>query len=56
MQRARVRTGPACILTCTSACAKACPTGAITYVDAEWTGLDKMRAWAARANTQPHAA
>ena len=31
-------------------CAKACPTGAITYVDADWTGLDKMRAWAAKAN------
>lgn len=25
-------------------CAKACPTEAITYVDADWTGLDKMRA------------
>ena len=33
------------------ACAKACPTGAITYVDADWTGIDKMRAWAAKANT-----
>ncbi len=33
------------------ACAKACPTGAITYVDADWTGLDRMRAWAAKANT-----
>ena len=32
------------------ACAKACPTGAITYVDANWTGLDRMRAWASRAN------
>lgn len=30
------------------ACASACPTQAITYVDAEWTGLDKMRAWASR--------
>lgn len=30
------------------ACAAACPTQAITYVDAEWTGLDKMRAWASR--------
>ena len=27
-------------------CAKACPTGAIVYVDANWTGLDRMRAWA----------
>jgi len=30
-------------------CAKACPTGAITYVDADWTGLDKMRAWAEKS-------
>lgn len=33
------------------ACAKACPTGAITYVDANWTGLEKMRAWAARTSS-----
>ena len=33
------------------ACAAACPTAAITYIDANWTGLDKMRQWAARANT-----
>ena len=34
------------------ACATACPTGAITYVDADWTGLDRMRQWAtAKANT-----
>jgi Fe-S-cluster-containing hydrogenase component 2 len=33
------------------ACAEACPTGAITYVDADWTGLDKMRAWAAKTNS-----
>ena len=26
------------------ACADACPTGAITFVDANWTGLDKMKA------------
>ena len=32
------------------ACAKACPTQAITYVDANWTGLDKMRAWAAKTD------
>lgn len=32
------------------ACAAACPTGAITYVDANWTGLERMRAWAGRAN------
>jgi Fe-S-cluster-containing hydrogenase component 2 len=31
-------------------CAKACPTEAITYVDANWTGLDRMRAWAAKTD------
>ncbi len=31
-------------------CVQACPTAAITYVDADWTGLDKMRVWAARTN------
>jgi Fe-S-cluster-containing hydrogenase component 2 len=30
------------------ACASSCPTGAITYVDADWTGLDRMRAWAGK--------
>ncbi len=30
------------------ACAQACPTAAITYVDANWTGLDRMRAWAGK--------
>ncbi len=38
------------------ACAKACPTDAITYVDADWTGLDRMRAWASKANTPASAA
>ena len=38
------------------ACASACPTGAITYVDADWTGIDKMSAWAAKANTPASAA
>lgn len=33
------------------ACAKACPTQAITFVDSNWTGLDKMRAWAAKTDT-----
>jgi len=33
------------------ACAKACPTAAITYIDANWTGLERMRAWAARTDT-----
>ncbi|MFK7865878.1 MAG: 4Fe-4S dicluster domain-containing protein [Alphaproteobacteria bacterium] len=28
-------------------CVEACPTQAITYVDAGLTGLDKMRSWAA---------
>jgi Fe-S-cluster-containing hydrogenase component 2 len=37
------------------ACANACPTGAITYVDADWTGLEKMRKWAAATDTQPRA-
>jgi Fe-S-cluster-containing hydrogenase component 2 len=38
------------------ACAKACPTGAITYIDADWTGLGRMQAWAAKANTPASAA
>jgi len=33
------------------ACAKACPTGAITYVDADQTGYDKMRQWAAKTDS-----
>jgi Fe-S-cluster-containing hydrogenase component 2 len=33
------------------ACAKACPTQAITYVESNWTGRDKMRAWAAKTDT-----
>jgi Fe-S-cluster-containing hydrogenase component 2 len=37
------------------ACAEACPTGAITYVDADWTGLGRMRQWAAKLDTQPQA-
>ncbi len=31
-------------------CAKACPTEAITYIDANWTGLDRMRAWASKTD------
>ena len=31
-------------------CAKACPTDAITYIDANWTGLERMRAWAQRTD------
>ena len=30
--------------------AKACPTEAITYIDANWTGLDRMRAWASKTD------
>jgi len=39
------------------ACVTACPTAAITYVDANWTGLDKMRNWAEKtdAGTQASA-
>ena len=33
-------------------CAAACPTEAITYIDADMTGLDKMRSWAAKSATQ----
>ena len=33
------------------ACASACPTEAITFVDANWTGFDKMQAWAAKASS-----
>jgi Fe-S-cluster-containing hydrogenase component 2 len=36
-------------------CVSACPTAAITYVDADWTGLDRMRAWAAKTNTAARA-
>ena len=34
------------------ACATACPTGAITYVDANWTGLSKLQAWADKLGNQ----
>ena len=37
------------------ACARACPTGAITWVEADWTGYDKMRSWAARTDNAPRA-
>ena len=37
------------------ACASACPTQAITYVDANWTGLDKMRVWAEKTDAGSHA-
>ncbi|MGA1083550.1 MAG: (Fe-S)-binding protein, partial [Burkholderiaceae bacterium] len=35
------------------ACAEACPTQAITFVDANWTGLDRMKAWADKLGNQP---
>ena len=38
------------------ACAEACPTQAITFVDANWTGLDRMKAWADKLGNQPAAA
>lgn len=38
------------------ACAKACPTAAITYTDADATGLDRMRAWAAKTDNAAQAA
>ncbi|WP_020396951.1 4Fe-4S dicluster domain-containing protein [Thiolinea disciformis] len=33
-------------------CASACPTGAITYIDSDATGLERMRNWAEKINTQ----
>lgn len=38
------------------ACATACPTQAITYVDSDATGLEKMRAWAGKTDNAQHAA
>jgi len=32
-------------------CVTACPTGAIRYVEADWTGLERMRAWAGKTDT-----
>lgn len=34
-------------------CASACPTDAIVYVDAGWTGYDRMRRWAMRTSIAP---
>jgi len=31
------------------------PAGAITYIDANWTGLNKMQAWADKLGNQPAA-
>ena len=36
-------------------CAKACPTEAIIFMDAEQAGFDKMRHWAARTDNAPAA-
>jgi Fe-S-cluster-containing hydrogenase component 2 len=38
------------------ACVEACPTAAITFVDANWTGIDKMKSWADKLGNQPSAA
>mgnify|MGYP003335845868 CR=1 FL=1 len=38
------------------ACVKTCPTGAITYIDANWTGLDRMKQWADKLGNTPAAA
>jgi len=38
------------------ACADACPTGAITYIDANWTGMGKMQQWADKLGNQASAA
>ena len=35
------------------ACAKACPTDAITYVDANWTGYDRMQEMAVAGHGRP---
>ena len=32
------------------ACVSACPTEAITYIDSDMTGYDRMRAWAAKTD------
>jgi Fe-S-cluster-containing hydrogenase component 2 len=36
-------------------CAKACPTGAIVYVDADWTGYQRMEAWAVKTHAEASA-
>jgi Fe-S-cluster-containing hydrogenase component 2 len=36
-------------------CVAACPTEAITYVDADATGLEKMRSWAAKTDNSTSA-
>jgi Fe-S-cluster-containing hydrogenase component 2 len=34
-------------------CAEVCPTDAITYVDANWTGYERMEQWALRGHGRP---
>ncbi|MDU7587000.1 MAG: 4Fe-4S dicluster domain-containing protein, partial [Acidovorax sp.] len=34
------------------ACVEACPTTAITYIDANWTGLERMKQWADKLGNQ----
>ena len=33
------------------ACAEACPTEAIVFIDSDSTGYDRMREWAGRTGT-----
>ncbi|TVT56676.1 MAG: 4Fe-4S dicluster domain-containing protein [Sedimenticola thiotaurini] len=33
------------------ACVKACPTGAIVFIDAQNTGFERMRSWAAKTDS-----
>ncbi len=37
-------------------CAAVCPTAAITYVDANWTGYQRMREWAVKSDARPQGA
>ena len=37
------------------ACVEACPPAAITFIDANWTGLERMRQWADKLGNQPTA-
>jgi Fe-S-cluster-containing hydrogenase component 2 len=36
-------------------CAAVCPTDAIVYVDADWTGYERMREWATKSDNRPAA-
>ena len=36
-------------------CAAVCPTDAIVYVDANWTGYERMKQWAVKSDTRPSA-